>query len=105
MYENIQIAESKYGDQKKKNPSHRYTQMRHNINFFISFQEIKSIFLFTKSMWGHGPKSNLEIPDENHIKGLWQEVKTEIYNLDHLAIDYCQFDSAQYPLSAMKLNP
>ena len=71
---------------------------------FISFQEIKSIFLFTKSLWGHEPKSNLDIPDENHTKGLWQEVKTELYNMDQLVTYCCQFDFSKYHLSTMKLN-
>jgi hypothetical protein len=55
---------------KEKIPSHILTQMRQNNNRFISFQEIKRIVLFTKSLWGHGPRSNLDIPDENHTKGL-----------------------------------
>jgi hypothetical protein len=32
-------------------------------------------------------------------------VKTEIYNMDQLATDCWQFDSAKYHLSAMKINP
>jgi hypothetical protein len=39
-------------------------------NRFISFQEIKRIILLQKSLWGHGARSNLDIPDENHTKGL-----------------------------------
>ena len=55
---------------KEKIPSHILTQMRQNSNRFISFQEIKRIVLFTKISKGHGPRSNLDIPDENHTKAL-----------------------------------
>jgi hypothetical protein len=53
---------------------------------------------------GHGPKSDLEIFDEHHTKRLQQLRKIEIYNLDQLATNCCQFDCARYPLSTMKLN-
>ena len=78
--------------------------MRQNRNNFISFQEIKRIVLFTKSLWGHGPRSNLDIPDANHTKRLRQEVKTELKNMDQLATDCFPLESAQYPLSVMKFN-
>ena len=91
--------------EKKKWPSHKYTQMRQNSNLIYFIPRYQKCFSIYKTMWGHGPKSNLEIPDEHHTKGLWQEVKTEIYNLDQLATDCCQFDFEKYPLSTMKLNP
>jgi hypothetical protein len=61
-------------------------------------------FSLYKTLRGHGPKSDLEISDEHHTKRLSQSSKTKIYNLDQLATDCYQFDSARYSLPAMKLN-
>ena len=63
---------------KEKIPSLILTQMRHNSNCLFHSKKSKESFSLQKSLSKFEPKSNLDIPDENHTKGLWQEVKTEL---------------------------
>ena len=78
--------------------------IRQNKNLIYFIPRYQKCFSLYKTMWGHGPKSNLEIPDEHHTKRLWQQSKIEINNMDQLATNCYQFDSTRYPLSGMKLN-
>jgi hypothetical protein len=55
---------------KEKIPSHISTQMRQNKNRLFHSNKSKELFPLQKSMREFGPNSNLDIPNENHTKGL-----------------------------------
>jgi hypothetical protein len=55
---------------KEKIPSHILTQMRQNSNCLFHSKKSKESFSLQKSLREFGPKSNLDILDENHTKGL-----------------------------------
>ena len=55
---------------KEKIPSQKLTQMRQKGIALFHSNKSKESFSLQISMWGHGPRSNLDIPDENHTKGL-----------------------------------
>jgi hypothetical protein len=55
---------------KEKIPSHISTQMRQKSNRLFHSKKSKESFSLQKSLREFGPKSNLDIPDENHTKGL-----------------------------------
>jgi hypothetical protein len=60
---------------KEKIPSHKLTQMRQNNNHLFHSKKSKESFSLQKSLREFGPKSNLDVPDENHTKGLLTESK------------------------------
>jgi hypothetical protein len=60
---------------KEKIPSHILTQMRQNNNRLFHSKKSKESFSLQKSLREFGPKSNLDVPDENHTKGLLTESK------------------------------
>jgi hypothetical protein len=49
--------------------------MRQNRNFLFHSNKSKESFSLQKSLRGFGPKSNLDVPDENHTKGILRESK------------------------------
>jgi hypothetical protein len=64
---------------KEKIPSHKLTHMRHNGNHLFHSKKSKESFSLQKSLREFGPKSKLDVPDENHTKGLLTE--SENWNL------------------------
>jgi hypothetical protein len=60
---------------KAKIPSHILTQMRQNSNRLFHSKKSKESFSLQKSLRVFGPKSNLDVSNENHIKGLLKESK------------------------------
>jgi hypothetical protein len=49
--------------------------MRHNSNHLFHSKKSKESFSLQKSLREFGPKSNLDVPDENHTKGVLTESK------------------------------
>jgi hypothetical protein len=60
---------------KEKIPSQNLTQMRHNRNLLFHSKKSKESLSLQKSLREFGPKSNLDVPNENHTKGLLTESK------------------------------
>jgi hypothetical protein len=60
---------------KEKIPSHNLTHMIHNSNHLFHSKESKESFSLQKSLREFGPMPNLDVPNENHTKGLLTESK------------------------------
>jgi hypothetical protein len=72
----LNITDTKVNvETKSKITSHILTQMRHNSNRLFYSKKSKESFSLQKSLREFGPKSNLDVPDENHTKGFLTESK------------------------------
>jgi hypothetical protein len=60
---------------KEKIPSQYLRQKRQNSNHLFHSNKSKESFSLQKSLRKFGPNSNLDVPDENHTKGLLKESK------------------------------
>jgi hypothetical protein len=62
-------------ERKEKIPSHILTQMRQTNNLLFHSKKSKESFSLQKTMREFVPKSNLDVPNENHKKRLLTENK------------------------------